>query len=644
MKRTKASKTPTALALACAAALLASPPGAQAATGPKAAQEFLLDQIVVTATRTPVKEFEANANINVITREDLERNHYADLTEALQTVPGVTVTRYGAGAGYEQSEGILINGSSRIVVLIDGTRANMNGSEFSVFAFGAFKALDTVERIEVLKGSASTLYGSDAKGGVINIITKKAPEKQRTTLSALTGSYDKEQYRLNHEGSSGEYSWILGVQKDKSGDYKDAHNLKIPSHVDADTINLKLHRKIGENSDLTLAYDKYTADYMYSGTNFGLSQRHYGTADNYNWRAIYNTQVADKESNQFALYSQNTNTFYDGWRMDLQTIGFSDQYTKQLNEKNTLIAGVDYYKEKVKDYLDQMGVGYKGKHLSNRSVYLQDLWDLTDQWNLTSGLRYDHHSKAGGEFSPSVTLDYKWTEKTHMYAGYKEYFAAPSQYQYFSPYGNENLQPESGRTYEIGLNHAFDDTLAVRLHAFERKSKDVIAFAYGYPVTPSNPYGGKYVNVDEEKSSGWDIQLNKKFSDAWNAFIGYTHIEVKSQPKDRPESLNRYIPRGEYHIGVNYVQEKFDASLLGHGVIDRKGVGKGEHPAFPCDSYWVWDASLNYKVHPDMKFFLKANNLFDKFYAEHSNVQGGNPDEWYTSPGRNFQVGLQYSF
>lgn len=238
---------------------------------------FVLDQMVVTASRMATTEFEANANINVITREDIEKNHYADLVEALRTVPGVTITRYGGSIGYEQSEEIRINGTGQIVVLIDGTRANMNGSTFNVFSFGAYRALDNVERIEILKGSASTLYGSDAKGGVINIITKKAGDKQKTVLSAETGSYDKEQYRLSHEGHDGDYSWLLGVQKDKMGSYEDANNFEIPSHLNAETINFKVSKKINDHSDLTMMYDKYTADYMFTGNNHETTSVNNGT-------------------------------------------------------------------------------------------------------------------------------------------------------------------------------------------------------------------------------------------------------------------------------------------------------------------------------------------------------------------------------
>lgn len=615
----------------------------------EATPSFNLDQMVVTASRLQETEFTAAANINVITRKQIENSHFTDLTEALQTVPGVTITRYGGGTGYEQAEGILINGSSQILVLIDGTRANMNGSTFAVFSFGAMKNMDNIERIEILKGSASTLYGSDAKGGVINIITKDAAAKPKTTLSVMNGSYDREQYRLNHEGRSKNTSWVLGVQKDKSGSFKDAKGLETPASLDSTTINLKIKQKLNEKSDLTMVYDKYTADYMYSGTNFNVKERHYGTADNYNWRLIHNIKLSEKADNKLSVFSQNTNTNYDNWLMDLQTIGFTDQYTHKLSDNNTLIAGVEYYQEKIKDY-KEMGMSgsspltYSGLSLSNKSVFLQDSWDFTEKWNLAAGVRYDSHSKAGNKVSPSATLDYKFNKNTHMYASYKSYFVAPNQYQYFSPYGNENLKPESGKTYELGLAHAFDDSCTLRINVFKRDAKDVVGFAYGYPVTPSNPWGGKYVNVDAETANGWNVQLNKQFTKELSASVGFTHIEVKSQPASGGESINRYIPKGEYHIGMNYNKNKFEAALTGHGVIDRPGEGKADHPAFPTDSYWVWDLGLNYKFNPSVRAFVKANNIFNQFYAEHSNVKWGNPDEWYTSPGRNFLVGVEYSF
>ena len=138
-----------------------------------------------------------------------------------------------------------------------------------------------------------------------------------------------------------------------------------------------------------------------------------------------------------------TITYYDNWSMDLTTIGFSDQYTEKLGDAHTLVAGVDVYQEKINDY-DDVYTKYNDLGLTNKSVFLQDSWDMTKALNLTAGVRYNNHSKAGGKtYNPSANLDYKFSDKTHMLFGYKSYFVAPNQYQYFSPYGNDNLKPES---------------------------------------------------------------------------------------------------------------------------------------------------------------------------------------------------------
>ena len=116
------------------AALLSGVYGSQAESS-----VYEMNPIVVTATRTEINALDSNSNVNIVTSKNIEANHYKDLTEVLQTIPGVTVTRYGMGSGYEQAEGVLINGSNKVIVLIDGTRASLNGSEFASFYFGGLK-------------------------------------------------------------------------------------------------------------------------------------------------------------------------------------------------------------------------------------------------------------------------------------------------------------------------------------------------------------------------------------------------------------------------------------------------------------------------------------------------------------------------
>lgn len=604
-----------------------------------AQQEYSLDPVVVTATKTPVKEFEANANITVITQEEIQKNHYQDLSEALKTVPGVTISNYSI-AGYEQSNTLQINGTEKIVVLIDGVRANVNGSTFNVFPASNYTSMDEIERIEVLKGSASTLYGADAKGGVINIITRKA-EGNKTTLTLSGGSFSKENYSVMNQGQAGDYSWVVKSQKYKSGNFTAGNGVEVPSANDTDNNSIKITKKINTASDITIAYDKSNYDVEYYNTYNNLTgiqskDEKFASGDNYNLSATYNYQFSDKSKNQLVVFKRHRNSLSDIgkpglWRMELQTRGIQDQLTMKMDEKHTVVTGFDIYQDQILDYKDQYSA-YKDKNITNRALYLQDEWSLSEQWKLTSGLRYDKHSTHGSHLSPSVNLGYKQNDRTNYYIAYKEFFVAPNQYQLFSPYAPadlNSLKPETGHTIEAGVNHRFDTDATVAFHIFTRDTKDKIYY--------DGNNGWKVGNIDKEKARGWDLQLDKKISQQLSGFISYANVHVDPNKEKSGENLNGTLPKGTWNIGLNYQQEKYDIGLQGRGVIDKVG---SKVNAFPTNTYWVWDMSINYKVAKDTKAFLKINNLSNKFYSEMSN----NSNVWYLSPGRNYQIGVQYQF
>ncbi|MDF2572893.1 MAG: cirA 4 [Sporomusa sp.] len=595
-------------------------------------EEYSFDQVVVTATKTPIKVFEANANMTVITRDEIEKNHYHDLSEALRNVPGLYIGNYGAGGvGYEQSNSLKINGSDQIVVLIDGVRVNVAGQKFQA---NIFSTLDNVEKIEVLKGSASALYGSDAKGGVINIITRKV-EGSKTTLTLTGGSYNKENYSFANQGQSGDYSWMVTSSKDILGNYKDAHGLEVPQHKNADINSLRLTKKISEVSDLIFSYDQYQADGYYSGSNYYLTDRYNFTNDNYNWRMTYNYKFSEDMQNQLSFMNNSFDETYYG-RTYIKTIGIQDQFTKRFGDQHLVTTGFDFTKDKV--------VTTNNISLINRALYIQDEWNMNQRWKITSGIRSDWHSGYDNRVTPRVTLGYKQNNNTNYYIAYNEFFIAPTPAQLYSNfYGNNQLKPEDGKSLEVGVNHKFDETLTATLHAFKRESDNAV----GWVHTGPGLWDGTYQNFDE-KTQGWDIQLNKKVSKYLNAFVGYTHTII-DPTKEKTQNANGYIPKGAWNIGLNYQQEKYDIQIQGRGVIDRPGPQTTDTYAkfFPANTYWVWDVTTNYKVNHNMKAFVKINNIFDKFYAEQSNARlnwGGASEEWYTSPGRNYQIGIQYQF
>lgn len=595
--------------------------------------DYELDQMVVTATKTSVKQSEANANITVITRENIETRHYQSLSDALRDVPGVNMAVYGGGVGYERSTGLRINGSDKVVVLIDGVRVNIAGEKFQATAFNA---MDHVERIEVLKGAASALYGSDAKGGVINIITRKVDAPQ-TTLTVTGGSFDQENYNFRHQGSEGDYSWIINSNKNMIGNYNDGKGTEIPQQLNADTNAFKLTKVINDKSSLTVNYDQYKADgnyYSFTNGTSQLNQKKYFTNDNYNWRVIHNQELSDSGKNQFSFYNSSFDETYSGSRTYIKTIGIQEQFTQQLDNKNLMTVGFDFSKDEVKtDYYDA--------EIFNRALYLQNEWNMNKQWNLTSGIRSDWHSGYDTSVTPKVTLGFKQNDHTNYYVSYNEFFIAPTPYQLYSDlYGNYNLKPEEGNQLELGVNHRLDSSTTAAFHIFRRDAKNVT----GWVAADST-----YHNFDEE-AHGWDIQLNKKVSPQLSAYVGYTKTTV-DPTQERRTNVDGYIPEGVWNIGIDYERERYSINVNGQGIYDRLGPQDSDAYAqyFPQTCYWVWNMAINYTVNKDITAFVKANNLFDTFYAEHSGATsrpgwGGAEEQWWTSPGRNFQIGMKYSF
>lgn len=635
MKR-KGKHSKAVLCALLSSAVLCQIPGISWAEGED--NQFDFDPIVVTATKTPVKLSESNANLTVITRKDIEEQHYSDLSEALRNVPGVTINNFGTGIGYEASNMLRINGSDKIVVLVDGVRVDAAGVNFAAAAYGS---LDNVERIEILKGAAASLYGANAKGGVIQIITRKA-EENKSTLTYTGGSYDKENYAFMNQGKSGDYSWVVTSQKDIMGDYRDANGTTVPEHRNAETTTFKLTKAINEKSDITFDYQKYQSDYMYSGTNYYLSQRNPGNMDSYNWKLIYNNQLTDNLKNRLTFYNGvYDNTFQTNdpyWGMGIgtswtkvKTLRLQDEFTQTFADNHTVTGGFEYSRDKV--------VSSGNKKISNSAYYVQDEWDLDRQWKLTSGIRYDDSTQYGSNTSPHVNIGYKASDETNYYISYNKYFIVPTPYQVFNDtYGNYNLKAEKGDNLELGVNHQLSDTLSTTFHLFRRDSSNAVGF-------DMSSY--KYVNFDE-KAHGWDIQLNKKLTEQLSTYIGYTHTTI-DPTVERSQNVDGCIPKGYWNVGVDYRQEKYDVHLQGRGVFDKPGPQNSAAYSnyFPENTYWVWDLALNYKITPNTKTFLRVNNLFDKFYAEQSYARsdyGGSPGEWYTSPGRNYQLGVQYQF
>lgn len=623
--------------------------------------EFFLDDVVVTAGRYEQTEFQAQADVTVINRQQIEEHHYKDLAEALKDVPGVQVQTYGASGENYTSNRLYINGSQDLVVLVDGMRANVNGSGKGLQA-SEYSNMDTIERIEVLKGSAGVLYGSDAVGGVINIITRKSADPScDTTVGFTRGSYEQKTYNFLNRGYQDGYNWMVAAKKNKIGDFKDGHGNTVIHGIDVHSYSLDLGKEIGEDSNVAVHYNKYKSDYIRPESG-GLSETIkpvLGSKDIEKYSIQWNQKINDNLTNTVSLFRHN-NKLWDQknvpgshWNMDLATLGATEQITFR-DDRNTLVAGFDFYQDRIDNYLSESAWGnseWSNKRLNNRAWFIQDDFKITDKVNITPGIRYTDTSEFGDNTSKSVTVGYN-NDKANVYASYKEFFVVPSQFERFGKYGGSYLKPSDGHTYEFGVNYDFGSDLFADFNVYKRQADNMIAW---------DSMAFKYGNIQNEKTTGFSLDLNKKFSDkfAVKAAYVYTHIPAENEFKNK--NRDGYIPEGQVILGLDYNVSKLNANVTGRAVINRPGrkfqqiyktdaAGKFITVNEPIDipsglkTFWICDLSLNYRADDSIKGFVRVNNVFDKFYTDQLYIADPATSNWYSQPGRNYQVGIEYTF
>lgn len=608
---------------------------------------YSLEGIVVTASRVPEKKIDSNADVSVVTSKEIAEKHYDDVSEAIRHVPGVNIASHGMSGQTSNSDQIYINGSKNVVVLVDGMRQNSNGNTLQNVDLSSFTNMDTIDHIEVLKGSASTLYGSDAQGGVINIITKTPKEnKVSTTLRASVGNFGRENYTFYNEGRQDNFFWTLEAGKELMGKYKDGWGRRVVNHLNADHYNVKFGYDLGNDSNLVFRYEKYKSNYIMPNTGTNDSTESHGKKDNDSTSFQYKAKINDRLDNLFSVYRNNT-TFdvpRNDFNMKMRTSGISDQLTYRMDHQ-TLTGGMDWYEDEIRDYPSEPELS--GAKVHNLAFYLQDKIDITDRWNITPGVRYDHHSQFGSRTSPSLSIGYKQSENTNYYVNYKTFFVAPNLYQLYvnnemyMTKGNRNLKPETGYTFEIGAAHKFNDTMTGSLNFFHTHAKNMIR---GYSL-PDWTY--TWDNLDKSSTNGFSLNLNKEFSRHWSADAGYTYLHINAA---KGENINNdgLLPESVLNVGLHYRADRFDASLNGRGVMNR--YGKKKYPEMrDYGNYWVWDLAANYHFAKGATLFARLNNIFDQFYTDVGTSYGpdANPayyQYWYSAPGRNFEVGLQYQF
>lgn len=593
---------------------------------------FDLAPVVVTASRIEQSILKAKADMSVVGREEIEKMHMDNVEEALRTVPGVQFLDYGSNGMNANVSGIRINGSKDVIILVDGVRVNdFKGAGNSGYMFASLmNNMDNIERVEVLRGSAATMYGSGAKGGVINIITRK-PDGAKTVIDVSMGSFDKEAYKFNTQAAKDKVSYNIYHDRTISGTTKDGSGKEWPGHSNTKSSGAKVEYRFNDAHKLTVNYETISSNF--SGKDLVYVGDYVGMYDSKSVTMKYDWQINDEWSNSLIYRTTKEKSAWDKFingimdgnqksRNDIEYKLYSDNF-KYQTDRYTMVGGLEY--SKGEDLINK-------KDTNNLSMFLQGDWELVPHVTLSGGVRQDRPDSYASHNSISYKLGWDITEKDTIYAGRSDYYILPSLTQlYDNRFGNKNLRASEGRTTSIGYNHEFTPENYMMWSWFETKS--------GVGMTMDSD--GKYDNSEGGLSRGWNLQYDARLSDTVSIKLGWAHLFYD----DKDSFSQGYAPKDKATFGVYYDKDKFGAAFDGFYFIRDTKDAKPGVKGWPCDKYGVYNLALNYTADKQTKFYFKVDNIFNKLWAEHTDViWGGGEDSWYAMPGRSFVVGMQYTF
>lgn len=613
-------------------------------------QEFALEDMVVTASRVPTQKVDTPADISVITKEEIADQNYASASDALRAIPGVNVLGSGAKGSSMGQDKILLNGDERVLVLVDGRRMNLGSSGNSSADW--LPPVNAIERIEVLKGGGSALYGTDAVGGVINVIMKKGSDiGNHVTVKAAGGSWNAEQYAISASGSTDSgLGLIVSATKERRGEYKfknangKSQLLKNSGYDDTGVI-VKLDQKVGEDNRIGVNFEHINAEggspFGYSG--FGNTDSHKRISNNVALR--YDWNESSDERGYVQVYKNYQHAHFRSPVASRQsnftdsTIGLEAQQNFKFSDTDELTVGLEYYKTTV----DNTALYNGERDINNKAIFAENRWEFAPSWQLNTGLRYDHHSKYGSEVTPKVALNKKFDENSNVYLSWGRVFNAPttddlfwhqvdsSQWGTFYTYGDPNLKPEKGYVWTFGGNTKLNEKTSLSANVFYSKITDAIDWDY-----TSVPNYTLAVNVNKEKRRGLELSLNHDFDDKLSAYASYTYVQVK-QDKGKGFTKDLTTKPNIYRAGLKYKNADWLFTLNANAV-----TGQPEKN-FVDSSYFTLDLGAQYKINDNAKLFINGYNLTNARYAEFGGLYK-NGEAKYPMAGRSFIIGAEYTF
>lgn len=660
-----------------------------------------LDAIVVTASGTTQELRDAPASISVVNQAQLRSHPSNRLENALQDIPGVNVS----GSNANRTD-ISIRGlpADYTLIMVDGRRQNTRESRPNGnggFEGGFIPPVSAIERIEVVRGPMSSLYGSDAMGGVVNIITKNATKEWTGSVSTGFTVHDKSDFGDGYHGdffvSGPLVKDILGLQVYGGGNYRQEDNLIGASNKNKDqNLNAKLtftpvdkqtfifeagrHRlekdeTPGKTIDLTTTRGTSVTPNNPSSTR--TSRNHWSITHQADWDLMTSELSFSQE---IAKREVSVNGVMNTRKPEIKNNVFDAKFILPLSN-HFFVFGGQVQQAKLQDdsvtrvLTKTLPNGHKASRavfensknsVKQSALFLEDRIDIGKDILLTLGSRLDHHEKYGSHWSPRVYAVYHINDNFSLKGGVSKAFKAPSIREISESYvtsteagagviyGNKDLKPETSVNEEIALVYTNDNGYNASITLFNTDFKNKLTSHYTGltdPVMKAKLY--EYANVGRANIKGTEIATHIPFNEHWNVDMSYTYQHSKRQ-SDEDISASKMSLRGlpldntPKHAASAKLNWQMNDALSAYTRIAYKGKqiwanprnGDSKNHYRTRSAYTTVDLGTTYKFNPNVSLSLAVLNIGNEI-GERVNTNGGS---WTVEEGRRFWTNLNVTF
>lgn len=637
---------------------------AEEADSQQAVEQVQTRDVVVTASRTEQLVKESPAAVEVITREDLDKMGAENLAQALQMAIGIDVSENGM-----VGNSVAIRGakSNQTLIMVDGMRIRTENTDQTANNYELQRVnMADVERIEIVRGATSSLYGADAMGGVINIITK-TPDKASQSVFA---DYTTKQADAGFRVATGQLGkWASSFSYKRS----DIHHVDVngsgTQYGTKDYFNVKTKYKIDDKKSLSFFFDYMNEDldldsdftsYDHDRTKFGLSY------DGKDKKGKYQLRV------NYSIFNKDQNTRKNGiltdWdEMKFRTLTLDGQRSYQLNDEHLLTVGGEIRQEKYEG--TRIGSGgdnvhtvtregisqdYSEKSTTYYAAYIQDEWQVEENWLMIPSIRFDHNSAFGNKVTYKLGNTYKLSDNTRLKFNVGTAYRAPTEAELYMNWhhtpvstpafnmnvyvtGNPNLKPETSYNFDFGLEaESKSGRTSGKLTYFHSKFDDLINSQSTTTRVPGFPVSvnvvSQYVNVDSAEVQGAEAEFKQKLGKNFTLRSTYTYTDAKDGYGARLEGRDRH----KLSLQLNYDDAKtgWSGSLWNDWHGDYWAVD--DNGNLSSNSASIMNFVVSKKIGKGGSAYVGVNNIMGKDDANAFTVFG--------LTGRVWRAGVNWNF